>query len=266
MFDSVKNALEGGGVSIAEGGVFLISESPTTSASGLVSHFLSFGVTNNSHVCFVSLQHTWGHYCNIGNKCGMNLRQQATEGKVKVIEGLKLMSEVINEDFQDANHPFSFMLEPSKQPLRNLYNIILETVESWRENKEHFVLIIDGVSSLLNLGVLSSEIEIFLNYCRTLIEGDDGCKYAGVLIIVTKSYGRDEDTVHLVNRLAQCSAVHMSLEALSTGFSREVHGNLRLIFNHASPHLSLPDVQLFQYKMEDKNIRLFAPGTSAGVL
>lgn len=266
MFDSVKNALEGGGVRIADGGSFLISESATSSASGLVSHFLSFGVTDNRHVCFVSLQHTWGHYCNIGSKFGVNLRQQAAEGKVKVIEGLKLMSEVLKNDFQEADHPFSFILEPSEQPLRNLYHVIRRTVEPWRENDERFVLVIDGVSSLLNLGVLSSQIEIFVNYCRTLIEGNNNSDYLGVLVIVTKSCGKDEDASLIINSLAQCCVVHMSLEALSTGFSREIHGNLRFIFNHTSPHHALPDVQLFQYKMEDKNIKLFAPGTSASVL
>lgn len=268
MFDSIKNALDGSGVNIVDGGVFVISESDTTSATGLVSHFISHGISNHHHVCFVSLQHTWGHFCNIGNKLGVNLRQNTAEGKVKVIEALKLLSEIFDDGVEHADHPFNFILEGSEHPLRNLYNEIKKTVQPWKDKNEYFLLIIDSVSFFLNLGVQIREIDIFIRYCRNLtVNPDIPHKQFGAVFFVTKSSDKDEDATYILKKITHSSLVHMSLEGLSTGLSREVHGNLNITtFNRNLPHVCLPEVQLFQYKMEDKNMKLFAPGTSSGVL
>lgn len=265
MFESVKNALGGSGVTLENGGMILVSETATASANGLVSHFLSWGISNNHPVCFVTLQQTWSHYCNIGNKLGVNLRQHAEKGHVKVIEGLKMTSEVLDGVVEDiSDHPFGFLMENCKYPLKNLYCLIKDTVKLWKE--KYFLLIVDSITSLLSLGVTTKDLDIFIQYCSSLIN-HSSAKPIGLLVLVTNYDEKDEDVSHVTNSIAHNAIVHLSVRGLSTGLSREVHGDLKLIlYDRQKPHLCLPKVQHFQYKMEDKNIKLFAPGTSACVL
>nr|XP_045597767.1 elongator complex protein 6-like isoform X1 [Procambarus clarkii] len=267
MFESVKSAIGGSGVTLEDGGVILISETASTSANGLVTHFLSYGVTNGHPVCFVTLQHTWGHYCNIGNKLGLNFRQQIDQGNIKVVEGLKLMAEVLDGSKSDiGHHPFDFILNTTENPLKNLYKLIKKSIEPWKENGQYFLIIIENITSLLNLGIQAGDINIFSQYCKALVGGSNNTK-SGSLIIVTTHDERDEGACLVTKTIAHSAIIYMSLQGLSTGISRDVHGDLKITsFNRHSPFQCLPSIHHFQFKMEDKNMKLFAPGTSANVL
>lgn len=266
MFESVKSAVGGCGVTVEDGSFILISETAKTSANGLVTHFLASGVANNHPVCFVTLHQTWGHYCNIGNKLGLNLRQHSDLGNVKVIDGLKLLSEVLDEGVSDINHPFSFLFSVCEYPLRNFYNQIKKTVQPWKEDGKYFLIIIENINSVLNMGVKTKDVEIFIHYCRNLI-GDCSNEKSGSLVVVTTADENDEDASHVTKSLAHLALIHLSSQGLSTGLSREVHGDLKITtFDRYNPHQCLPNIHQFQYKMEEKNMKLFAPGTSANLL
>ncbi|KAK8741188.1 hypothetical protein OTU49_002549 [Cherax quadricarinatus] len=267
MFESAKSAMEGIGVMFEDGGLILISETVSASADGLITHFLSYGMANRHPVCLVTLQHTWGHYCNIGNKLGLNFRQQTEQGNFKVVEGLKLLTEVLDESNQDIfNHPFGFILNASKNPLKNLYKLIKKTIEPWKETGKFFLLIVENITSLLNLGVQPRDINIFSQYCKNLI-GDSPLKKSSLLVIVTTNDDDDNDESLVTKGIARSALLHVSLKGLSTGLSREVHGDFKITkFNQHAPYQCLPVTHHFQFKMEDKNMKLFAPGTSACVL
>ncbi|KAG7174632.1 elongator complex protein 6-like [Homarus americanus] len=267
MFESVKSALGGSGVAVEDGGLILISETATTSASGLLTHFLASGVTNSHPVCFLTMQHTWGHYCNIGSKLGFNLKQHSDQSTIKVIEGLKLLNEVLDGGIEDIeDHPFAFILKTCEDPLRNLYKLIKQTVQPWRDDCKYFLIIIENITSLLNLGIQTKDIAIFSHYCKNLIHiGPNNASDS--LIVVTRDDEKDEDASSLTKIISHSAVMHMSLRGLSSGLSREVHGDLKItVFNGLGPHQCLPVVHYFQFKLEDKNMKLFAPGTSANVL
>ncbi|KAK7074468.1 hypothetical protein SK128_011066 [Halocaridina rubra] len=268
MFDSVTNALESCGVCIDEGGLLLLSETSSTTACGLVCHVITSELANNHHVCFVSMQHTWGHYCNIGNKLGVNLRQLTSDGKIQVIEMLKLLSRTLDEVTDSADDPFDFIKTPSVHPLHKLYQLIRRTLQPWLDKNEFFILVLDGISFLLNLGLKSADIHNFINYCRNLTEmGDLSGRYAGTLVVVTQLYEKDDETSIVSSKIIHTSNTYISLDSLKTGLSREVHGNFIInVLNRKLPHICSPEVWTFQYKMEDKNMKLFAPGTASGVL
>lgn len=266
MFESLKSAIAASGAG-EDNDLILISETATSSANGLVTHFLASAVASAHPVCFVTLQNTWGHHCNIGNKLGLNLRQQSDLGSVKVIDGLKLLSTVLDQSVEDVgDHPFGFIVNNCESPLRNLYRRVKSSVQAWQESGKYFLIIIENVTSLLNMGVQTRDIDIFIQYCRNLVGDHQSTKF-GTLIVVTSADDKDEDASHLTNMVAHSASVHLSIRGLSTGSSREVHGDLRITaFDRQNPHLCLPNVHNFQYKMEEKNMKLFAPGTSANLL
>lgn len=266
MFESVKSAIGGSGITTEDGGLILVSETATTSANGLVTHFLTSSVANNHPVCFVTLQQTWGHYCNIGNRLGLNLRQHSDLCNVKVIDGLKLLSEVLDGTVTDINHPFNFLFSTCEYPLRNFYNLIKKAVQPWKDDGKYFMIIIENVNCLLNMGIHTKDVEVFINYCRNLI-GDCVNEKSGSLVVVTTADEKDEDASHVTKTLAHAALIHLSSRGLSTGLSREVHGDLKITaFDRYNPHHCLPNIHQFQYKMEEKNMKLFAPGTSANLL
>lgn len=266
MFESVASALNSSGVKIEEGGLILLTETPTTSINGLVSHFLSWSLANEYPVCLVALQHTWGHYCNVGNKMGINLRSHMEQEKIKVIEGLKLLSELSSESNLD-DHPFSFILQgpQTNNPLKNLYTNIKKVIEPWQKEGKYFMLIIDNVTNLLSLGVNPKDIEVFIKYCTKLT--NTSSNICSSLVAVTTYDEKDEEGGALTKSLVHEAIATLSVEGLSTGSSRDVHGNLKLkVFDDKCYSSCLPREQNYQYKMEDKNMKLFAPGTAAGVL
>ncbi|CAL4142479.1 unnamed protein product [Meganyctiphanes norvegica] len=266
MFDSVQSALNSSGIKIEGGGFILLTETPTTSINGLVSHFLSWASANEHPVCLVALQHTWGHYCNVGNKMGINLRSRMEQENIKVIEGLKMLSE-LSTDSNLEEHPFSFILQGSgtNNPLKNLYSHIKKIIEPWQKEGKYFMLLIDNVTNLLSLGVNSKDIEIFMRYCNKLTSTSSNI--CSTLVAVTTYDEKDEDGGILSKSLGHNAMLSLSVEGLSTGSSRDVHGNLKLqVFDDKCQFSCLPREQSYQYKMEDKNMKLFAPGTAAGVL
>jgi len=266
MFDSVQSALNSSGVNVEEGGFILLTETPNTSINGLISHFLSWALANEHPVCLVALQHTWGHYCNVGNKMGINLRSHLEQDKIKVIEGLKLLSELSSDSNLD-DHPFNFILQGSEtdNPLKNLYTNIKKLIEPWQREGKYFVLIIDNVTNLLSLGVNRTDIEIFVKYCTKLTYTSSNT--CSTLVAVTTYDDKDEDGGILTKSLSHNTIMKLSVEGLSTGSSRDVHGNFKLqVFDDKCRLSCLPREQNYQYKMEDKNMKLFAPGTAAGVL
>lgn len=266
MFESLKSAIGGSSAGL-DNDLILISETASTSANGLICHFLQSAVAGTHPVCLVTLQNTWGHYCNIGNKLGLNLRLQSEHGNVKVIDGLKLLSTVLDQSVESVSeHPFNFIVRNCENPLKNLYYKIKNIVLPWKEASKYFVIIMENITALLNMGVETNDIDIFIQYCRNLTGGCHSVK-SGSLIVVTSADDRDDDANHLTNMVGHSASLHLAVRGLGTGQSREVHGDLRITaFDRKNVHQCSPNVQHFQYKMEEKNMKLFAPGTSANVL
>ncbi|KAK3877728.1 hypothetical protein Pcinc_017584 [Petrolisthes cinctipes] len=267
MFESVASAVRGSGIDGVGGKLTLVTQTSTTSASGLIINFIASSVTADWPVCLLTLHNTWGHYCNIGNKVGLNLRNQREQGTVKVVDGLQLVSGVIDAEGNcDDNHSFSFICKPLQYPLKNLYDNLKQTVHPWRESGVQFQIILEDVASLLHLGVKRKDIETFIHYCWNLV-GRSPPSIVGSLVVVATVDETDEDANLLSHNMIHLASLHLSLHGLSTGPSREVHGLLRITaLDRNCPNQCVPLIQNFQYKMEEKNMKLFAPGTSANIL
>ncbi|XP_045128399.1 elongator complex protein 6-like [Portunus trituberculatus] len=265
MFEAVKNIL--GDLEVDSSGFLLVSGTATTSPSPLVTHLMTTSLASNQKVCLVLLHNTFGHYCNIGSKLGFNLKQHQEQGSLKVIEGLKLFCEIFTTDASDIDsHPFSFIQRTYENQLCSIYHLIKKNVLPWKEVGEKVQIIVENVTSFLSLGVKTEEIVLFGHYCRNLVKNSSSTT-SGSLVMVTTADKDDDAATQVTNSLMHLASAHISLRGLQTGSAREVHGDLRLKwFESRTPTQCLPTALHMQYKMEERNMKLFAPGMSANVL
>ena len=265
MFEAVKNIL--GDLEADSSGFFVVSGTAITSPSPLVTHLMTTSLACNQRVCLVLLHNTFGHYCNIGSKLGFNLKQHQEQGNLKVIEGLKLFCEVFSTGTSDIDsHPFSFIQGTHENQLCNLYSLVKKIVLPWKEAGEKVQIIVENVTSFLSLGVKTDEIVVFSHYCWSLVKNSSNTT-SGSLVMVTTADKDDDAATQVTNSLMHMASAHISLRGLQTGSAREVHGDLRLKwFESRTPIQCLPTTLHMQYKMEERNMKLFAPGMSANVL
>lgn len=265
MFEAVKNVL--GDTGVGSSGFLLVSGTAITSPSPLVTHLMTTSLASNQRVCLVLLHNTFGHYCNIGSKLGFNLKQLQEQGSLKVIEGLKLFCEIFTTGVSDSDgHPFSFIQNTHTYQLCNLYSLIKKNVLPWKEAGQKVQIIVENVTSFLSLGVKTDEIVVFAHYCRSLIRNPSATD-SGSLVVITTADEGDDAATQVTDSLMHMASVHIALRGLQTGLAKEVHGDLRLkYFDSRTPTQCLPSTLHMQYKMEEKNMKLFAPGMSANVL
>lgn len=260
MFEAVKSVLDA--TEVGNSGVFLLSGTPLTSASPLITHFLTTNLANIEPVCLVLLHNTFGHYCNISNKLGFNLRQYQEQGYLKVIEGLRLISESLTQDGGNT-HPFKFIQNPRRNSLCNLYSYVKNIVMPWKEAGRRVHIIIENVTCFLSLGVNTEEIVTFGHYCRNLTR-EFSTIDSGSLVLSTTVDEDDDAGMQVTDFLKQMASIHVAVNGLQTGQAREIHGNLQLaFFDGKCPTQSLPTVLHMHYKLEEKNMKLFALGMSA---
>lgn len=142
----------------------------------------------------------------------------------------------------------------------------------------HSTLLIDDISLLVDLGVPVSKVIMFLRKCRALMRrGGGGGKTLDhdnrgcFVMLCHREQEEDADADRLIPAPESLSAhlpflaeVHLSVERLQSGYSRDVHGQLTVSTVLASS--AVPDTTVLQYKIRDQGVDFFAPGTSKAVL
>lgn len=255
----------------------LVREDPDTSGQFLTTGFLSSLLAGGRRrVLFVSLHHTFGHYSSIAARAGTNLLAHYKTGHIKVIEGQRLLTEAaakVLEGQDVSKHPFSFVFNYGEKSLKNLYLLIKFSVNEWRQSKTPFTIIIDNLSNLLSLGLLPTEIISFIHYCHSLLSPlnesvprNPKPDLLGSLIVSTVDDPLDEEAKRLSSFLGHDFDVTLSVTPLSTGRSPEVDGVLN-IFNWPQKKRTEPPVRkTLHFKVQEKDVQLFAPGMAASVL
>ncbi|XP_028405158.1 elongator complex protein 6-like isoform X2 [Dendronephthya gigantea] len=249
-----------------KGKYYLISESHND-GSFLIHHFLSFFLKGGYNVCFIALVQSFTHYSSIAQKMGVNLNTTIQKGKLTFVEGLTcaVQSLETNEmalDLQD--NPFTGLTSSdSKFSLKLLHDKIQEEISKF-ENDQPFLLLIDDVSAFLGLGVSVVDIQDFVQYCLLSVSSSDkGCLVT--LVHADHDTGESEEE-NLERHLIYKCDTQLHVKGLSTGFCREVHGELEIINHNLATKTGRASERIVQYKIMDKNVNFFAPGNSASVL
>ncbi|XP_061330465.1 elongator complex protein 6 isoform X3 [Pezoporus flaviventris] len=149
------------------------------------------------------------------------------------------------------------------------YNIIAQKLvsltpassDSWKGP----VLLVDDLSVLLSLGATPVAVLDFIHYCRVVVCSQ--LKGNVVVLVHSNEDSEDEENELVVNSLCHHSDLILWVEGLATGFCKDVHGQIKITRRVSLELTGEQDVvQIYQYKIQDKNVTFFARGLSAAVL
>uniref|UniRef100_A0ABI8AQC8 Elongator complex protein 6 n=1 Tax=Felis catus TaxID=9685 RepID=A0ABI8AQC8_FELCA len=238
-----------------------------TDGSFLVHHFLSFYLKANCKVCFVALIQSFSHYNIVGQKLGVSLTVARECGQLVFLEGLKSSVDVFFRA-QAEPHPLQFLREANAENLQPLYEFVREALKPVDDGEAAWrcpVLLVDDLSVLLSLGMGAVAVLDFIHYCRATV-----CwERKGNIVALVHDSGdtEDEENNILLNGLSHQSHLILRAEGLATGFCRDVHGQLRILWRTPSQPTTQRDQSLtYQYKIQDKSVSFFAKGMSPAVL
>lgn len=271
MFPQLSDILtsSAAGIQQQQQGIGILLCDKQTDGGFLVHHFLSFYLKGGCKVCFLGLQQSFNHYNLVAQKLGVKLSAAKEKGQLVFFEGLRAALDILLDDKPDstlqASSPLQFLSSPTAS-LRSLYEFVCTSLTETSETTWKFpVLIIDDLSVLLSLGVSTENILNFMQYCRATLCS----KLQGNIVVLvhdTEDLGDDENDV-VVKSLCYISDLILHAEALATGHCKDIHGQLKITHRTLSPTKTEKNVtDIFQYKIQDKNVAFFARGTSSAVL
>ncbi|KAJ7383717.1 Elongator subunit elp6 [Desmophyllum pertusum] len=255
---------------------FLLISDSQNDGSFLIHHFLALYIKGGFKVFFVALVQSFSHYNIVAQKLGANLGSACESGQVTFLDGLKLVSEglddkskqeysfekpqtTVSDNNGDDSNPFlnisnhNFTLQP-------LYNRIKSSLG--KETKP-CLLLIDDVTALLSIGIHVQEVISFIHYCSVMMCSSpttlDGCL---VTLAHNDSDVDDEESLLLWKQLCYVAHMEFHVKGLSSGYCKDVHGQLTI--THRDQNSIKHSSKVVQYKIHEKNVTCFAPGMSKG--
>ncbi|XP_074700841.1 elongator complex protein 6 isoform X1 [Strix aluco] len=248
-------------------GKFTLLRDTRTDGSFLVHHFLSFYLRAGCKVCFVALLQSFSHYNIVAQKLGVSLTAAKERGQLIFLEGLKSCLDLLfgEEEQSGQPSPLQFLSEGASD-LKALFDFVRTSLtpagsDSWKGP----VLLVDDLSVLLSLGATPVAVLDFIHYCRVVVCSQ--LKGNIVVLVHSNEDSEDEENELVVNSLCHHSDLILWVEGLATGFCKDVHGQIKIIRRVSLELTAEKDlVQVYQYKIQDKNVTFFARGLSAAVL
>ncbi|NWR64299.1 ELP6 protein, partial [Bucorvus abyssinicus] len=258
-------------------GKFTLLRDTRTDGSFLVHHFLSFYLRAGCKVCFVALLQSFSHYNIVAQKLGVSLTAAKERGQLVFLEGLKSCLDLLfgEEEEEQSEQPSPLQFIRAKSPfssresnsdLRALFDFVRTSLtpagsDSWKG----LVLLVDDLGVLLSLGTTPVAVLDFIHYCRVVVCSQ--LKGNIVVLVHSNEDSEDEENELVVNSLCHHSDLILWVEGLATGFCKDVHGQIKIIRRVSLELTGEQDhVQIYQYKIQDKNVTFFARGLSAAVL
>ena len=247
MFESVHAALRMDRIPLNNKFIHIIEEEDLLGAF-LVNHFLHLALRQSSHVILVGLENTFGHYKGVSSKFGINMTKSRDAGYVDYIDGLKLISENINSE--------------GTLVIEQFLNSMLAQVREY--HKENTVLIIDKISLLRSLGVTDREMLALVQELHLICHQHKSC-------LITRSRAmtglgdcenHEEGNDRISAFMSHTSNLSIAVRPLSSGRSSTVTGNICFLWNDPEDG----QIQHFQFRVEEKDVKVFAIGTSGAVL
>ncbi|CAM9198649.1 unnamed protein product [Bubo scandiacus] len=248
-------------------GKFTLLRDTRTDGSFLVHHFLSFYLRAGCKVCFVALLQSFSHYNIVAQKLGVSLTAAKERGQLIFLEGLKSCLDLLFGEKEQSGQPSPLQfLSEGASDLKALFDFVRVSLtpagsDSWKGP----VLLVDDLSVLLSLGAAPVAVLDFIHYCRVVVCSQ--LKGNIVVLVHSNEDSEDEENELVVNSLCHHSDLILWVEGLATGFCKDVHGQIKIIRRVSLELTAEKDlVQVYQYKIQDKNVTFFARGLSAAVL
>lgn len=238
-----------------ENNFIFIKEEHGIDATFLVGSLMLNALHSDAGLCLLSVHNSSNHYQYIGNKLGFNLQECQESGHTIVFDVTKCIVESLS-DVND-NSKIDFLSNNSNQIcLRKLYIALEKSVFKLKEQHGCVYLIIDNVSDFVSLGHSAKDIISFLYYCRVLLYTIHGL----TLVVCAHNSENDKDSNLICNAMMHVAEYKMKVSGLATGFSQNVSGKVETERRDVCLEY-WTEKKDFQYKLTDRQIKVFAPGT-----
>jgi len=252
MFDEL-NRLAGWNLQNLPEESILVSDVDGADSSFLLHHFISAYLKSNRHVIMVGLAQTFSHYAVCCSKISsINLQKSRDCGNFTFIDNLT-----------DNSEEYLFGKE-SQQAAKYLFSKIQDQIEDCSKKLEGAAVIIDDLTSLFCVGCPVMEIWKLVKHLSAL------CQAHNIIIIALIHQDiENEDFDFSIHDLCQnFFNIEVNLKGLKSGHSKDVNGHLQIIKKQISSHgrTIYNHLPLQHYRLSDRKLQLFAPGTSNAVL
>jgi len=256
MFDEL-NRLAGWSLNnLPRGQSVLLSDTNGADASLLIHHFTSAYVkAGDRQVILVTLAQTFPHYHVAASKISSVSLQRAREsGSLRIIDRL-------------TDGPDEYLAgKDSFQAAKDLYTDVERAITACSGTLDGGLVLVDDLTSLLCVGCPRAEIANLVRHLVAL------CKQRRCTLVTLVhrdiDHCDDDDEVSLYDACSLFFDTEMILNGLSSGHSKDVNGHLQLVRKRLSVHgrTVYEESPVQHYRVTDRRLQMFAPGTSRAVL
>lgn len=199
----------------------------------------------NTGTILVCLQNSFEHYSSAGIRLGYNLSTCRDKGGLIVIEPLLDLAENLSAS--------NYLSGSGEKILESFWKEIEQAVTRCGApstvNKETITLIIDNLSCLIDLGVDENRI---VELCREL------CNYSNELLSIVVKVNTCQLYETLCCNLEDIAETEIKIVKLKSGNFKEVDG--RIVCSRRAENGYEKTEKTVLYKVNDRNIKIFAPG------
>ena len=247
MFPDVNNILDISPSCPPSGKCIVINERGTD-GSFFLHHLISLYTHGNLNTCLVGVAQSYNHYKSVADKLGSSLNKRKETEAFAFIDARKQIERRVMSDSATSNVSRVGDAEIVSTPaplagetldgtyLRSLYLDIKSTLQ--RLTRLHdasaVLLLVDDLTILLHLGIPVVDIIHFVQYLRLLVcptRNSNGC----LTVLVHQDMSVDDyDVDVLVRQVCHGADVILRVSGLESGFCRDVHGKVRIIFSCVS--------------------------------
>ena len=226
-----------------EGAHVAIVEEESHLGSVLVHHFLSKEIKAGNSVVFLGLEQSIGHYHAVGMKSGVNLLKSRESGQIIFVEALKQLSDAYIDGFD------TLLDRIAGEVFEALTDIVA------KRPGIKVTVIIDKLTLLLSLGFSTRDVFVFVRKLALKL-GEVG----GNLVTLCHRTEDKEDCNKLANVVGEDADLSVVVWPLTSGKSSSVTGNMRFYWKGSR------ESGRYQFRTEEKDVKVFALGMSSAVL
>lgn len=195
----------------------------------------------NTGTILLCLQNTFQHYASAGVRLGYNLSGCRDRGALVAIEPML--------DMATNLFASTYLSGSGGEILELLRSSIEQAVTQLSANKHSITLIIDNLTWLIDLGIGEHSI---IDWCRQLV--NDADEKLSVVVKINSCQVFDV----LCCNLEDMADVEVQVVKLKSGTFKEVDGRIRCVKRCENGWEKTEKTVL--YKVNDRNVKIFAPG------
>ena len=236
----------------------ILISSDSADGTFLLPHFLTLFLKAESNVILLTAAQTPDHYKVICSKFGVNLGRCQQEKKFKILNLLEASLRCYVEETNASSESDSDLLAAFRN---NSMKLIYKEIKSNLNLESKNFVVLDDISILLSIGFSEKDLINFIHYMKVLC----GTSICAFLTHYQREVTSGQSAPKLYEHCRFYSTSELQIQGLKSGYSKDVSGNLNFVTKTKDFEKRITITEM-QYKLTDRTLKLFAPGTSSAVL